>query len=104
MIPMSETPHPRAAPGAPADRDDATAAAQAIALRTGDRPYSLASGLASGLRRGLPGRCTANPDCVAAGRCAATPSMQRACAAAFQTWARRTMVPDTPGDRFDEAG
>ncbi|MDC7788526.1 hypothetical protein PQJ75_15415 [Rhodoplanes sp. TEM] len=94
MLPLFDSLH-RCAGGRSiaAHDDDATGdVRQPIVMGTGERPYSIAAGLAPVLRRTVAGRCTANPNCVVADRCPATPSMQRACTAAFQTWVRRTMA------------
>ncbi|MFD2180982.1 hypothetical protein [Rhodoplanes azumiensis] len=77
--------------------DDAPAAAtdtRPIALPSTERPFSITAGLAPVLQRTFTARCTANPDCVIADRCAATPAMQKACAAAFQTWVRRGLAAE----------
>lgn len=73
---------------------EASADTRPIAVPSAERPFSIAAGLAPVLRRSLTARCTANPDCVIADRCAATPAMQKACAAAFQTWVRRGLAAE----------
>ncbi|NVO13562.1 MAG: hypothetical protein HXX10_05940 [Rhodoplanes sp.] len=59
-----------------------------------ERPFSLASVARPTLPTTLPGRCTAVPDCDKAATCAATPSMRRACEAAFSAWVRRGVAAD----------
>lgn len=68
--------------------------ARPITVAPAERPFSITAGLAPVLRRTVTTRCLANPDCVIADRCAATPAMQRACAAAFQTWVRRGLAAE----------
>ncbi|MBK5960901.1 hypothetical protein CCR97_22230 [Rhodoplanes elegans] len=73
---------------------ETSADARPIAVPSAERPFSITAGLAPMLRRTVTTRCTANPDCVIADRCAATPAMKQACAAAFQTWVRRGLAAE----------
>ncbi|WP_146617759.1 hypothetical protein [Rhodoplanes serenus] len=66
------------------------------------RPYSLAA-LANPARLAAECRCTAVPNCAAAGLCPATPAMRRACEQAFGTWVRRGVAVAPPHARwFDD--
>jgi hypothetical protein len=59
-----------------------------------ERPFSLAAVARPTLPATLPGRCTAVPNCDKVDTCAATPSMRRACEAAFSEWVRRGSAAD----------
>ncbi|RAI45248.1 hypothetical protein [Rhodoplanes roseus] len=81
-----------------AEQIDAEAQAGALATAARERPFSIAPLTHST----TPRRCTANPHCIIADTCAATPAMRRACESAFKNWVQRGLAAAAVPTRASE--